>query len=99
MPTKLTKPVVRVVPPSKFEAALVVELKPGGMLSFRKPGKRTSYEISVYQCKVLAMCQHLASQYAIELERWKGKLRRTKPKPPNFAMFSRSLRTALRQSC
>lgn len=96
MPTKLNKQVVRLVPPSKYERALVVTLLPGGMIAFREPGKRTTYTASVYQCQVLAMCQHLATEYAVQMERYKAKLRRTRPKAPNYAMLSRSLRTALK---
>lgn len=47
MATVLTKAVTREVPRPNGDRAYMVTLKPGGIISIREKGKRTSYEVSV----------------------------------------------------
>lgn len=47
MATVLTKPVTRKVPRPNGDRAWIVTLRPGGFVSVREKGRRTSYEVSV----------------------------------------------------
>jgi len=94
MATKLLKTVRRELLAGD-RATLIASLEAGDMLTFREKGRKTTYEVSLHQCYVLAMCQHMALEYQRKMEAYKAGRIRRKPKAPRFDVFSRSIRTAL----
>lgn len=94
MATRLLNPVRRETL-ANDRPKLIVSLEPGDIIAFRQKGKRTTYEVSVHQCQVLAMNQFRAEQYSKDMKAYKEGRRKRKPKAPQFHFFSRSIRAAL----
>ncbi len=91
MPTPLHKPIVReVILPGKFApVTMVVELLPGGLITFREKGKRRRVEIGLGHCHVLAEIIEAQHQHKEKLTEYKlkkkaGFKRLRRPRKPNL---------------
>lgn len=70
MATKLEKAVRREVQTASFRSPVIVELSPGGMISFRLKKTRKKFTLTIGWCAIQAMkAQAQADQLARKLER------------------------------
>lgn len=96
MATLLLKTIKRqLLAPDRRGRALIVEIEPGDMVSFRQKGKRTRYTISLHSCYQLAIAQDMQNRYTAKMEAHKADKRKRRPRPPSFGMFVDQIRAAL----
>lgn len=96
MATKLTKDVRREMLAPAYGSTYIVTMEPGDEISFRPKGKRTTYRCSLHGCLMLAIFQHIQTEYQRNMELYKAGKRHRKPKAPRFDHAAPQIRAALR---
>lgn len=96
MATRLIKPVKRLLlGTDRYNRGRIIELIPGDEISFRRPGKRTRYIASLWQCELVAIGNYVQEEYKRKMDDYKKGLRRRKPKPPTIVAMQAQIRLAM----
>lgn len=97
MAVKLVKPVKRqLLGTDNRGRTRIVTMLPGDEISFRLPGKRTTYTVSLWSCEILALMEHIREEHRLKMERHKAG-RGRKPRPLSLSAFSAHLQLALKK--
>jgi hypothetical protein len=90
MATLLLKPVKR-----KSLDGIIITVHPTGIISFRKPRKRTEYKVTFKRAFQMAVFETLDNEYNNKLKKYTDRkklgLRTKRPTKPSYQMFAKKI--------